>query len=107
MSDDCLQVTVAAASREEAERITGSAVEQRLAACGQVIGPVTSTYRWEGKVERAEEWLILLKTTRARYPELQRHIHRTHSYRVPEITATAIAAGATEYLDWIRAETAP
>ncbi len=106
MTDDCLQVTVAAASREEAERITGSAVEQRLAACGQVIGPVASTYRWEGKVERAEEWRCLLKTTRARYPELERHILRTHSYRVPEITATAIAAGAADYLDWIRAETA-
>ena len=106
MSDDCLQVTVAAASREEAERITGSAVEQRLAACGQVIGPVASTYRWEGTVERAEEWLCLLKTTRARFPELQRHVLRTHSYRVPEITATPITAGVTEYLDWIRVETA-
>ena len=106
MSDDCLQVTVAAASREEAERITGSAVEQRLAACGQVIGPVASTYRWEGKVERAEEWLILLKTTRARYPPPPPPPPPTHSYRVPEVTATAIAAGATEYLDWIRAETA-
>ena len=106
MTDDCLQVTVAAASREEAERITGSAVEQRLAACGQVIGPVASTYRWEGTVERAEEWLCLLKTTRARFPELQRHVLRTHSYRVPEITATAITAGVTEYLDWIRVETA-
>ena len=106
MTDDCLQVTVAAASREEAERITGSAVEQRLAACGQVIGPVASTYRWEGTVERAEEWLCLLKTTRARFPELQRHVLRTHSYRVPEITATLITAGVTEYLDWIRVETA-
>lgn len=106
MSDDCLQVTVAAASREEAERITGSAVEGRLAACGQVIGPVASIYRWEGRVERAEEWLCLLKTTRARYPELQRHILRTHTYRVPEITATVIAVGAIDYLDWIRAETA-
>lgn len=106
MTDDCLQVTVAAASREEAERITGSAVEQRLAACGQVIGPVASAYRWEGKVERAQEWLCLLKTTRARFPELQRHVLRTHSYRVPEIIATAITAGATDYLDWIRAETA-
>ena len=67
---------------------------------------MASTYRWEGKVERAEEWLCLLKTTRARFPELQRHILRTHSYRVPEIIATAITAGAIDYLDWIRAETA-
>jgi periplasmic divalent cation tolerance protein len=106
VTDDCLQVTVAAASREEAERITSSAVELRLAACGQVIGPVTSTYRWEGKVERTEEWLCLLKTTRARFPELRRHVLRTHSYRIPEIIATAIATGAIDYLDWIRTETA-
>ena len=106
MNDDCLQVTVAATSREEADRITRTAVEDRLAACGQVIGPVTSTYRWEGKVERAEEWLCLLKTTRARFPELRRHVLRTHGYRVPEIIATAITAGAIDYLDWIRAETA-
>ena len=106
MTDDCLQVTVAAASREEAERITGSAVERRLAACGQVIGPVASTFRWEGRVERVEEWLCLLKTTRARYPELERHVVHMHSYRVPEITATPITAGATDHLDWIRAETA-
>ena len=106
MNDDCLQVSVSAASREEAERITGSAVEQRLAACGQVIGPVASTYRWEGKVEQAEEWLCLLKTTRDRFPELRRHVLRTHSYRVPEIIATAITVGAIDYLDWIRTETA-
>ena len=107
MNDDCLQVTVATASREEAERLTGSAVEQRLAACGQVMGPMTSTYRWEGKVEQAEEWLCLFKTTRTRFPELRRHVLRMHSYRVPEIIATAITAGAIDYLDWIRAETAP
>ena len=107
MTDYCLQVTVAAASREEAERITGSAVEQRLAACGQVLGPMRSTYRWEGRLERAEEWLCLFKTTRTRFPELQRHVLRAHSYRAPEIVATAITAGAIDYLDWIRAETAP
>lgn len=106
MTDDCLQVTVSAASREEAERITGSAVELRLAACGQVIGPVTSTFWWHGSVDRAEEWLCLFKTTRARFPELRRHVLRTHSYRIPEIIATAIAAGAIDYLDWIRTETA-
>ena len=107
MTDDCLQVTVAAASREEADRLTRTAVEGRLAACGQVVGPVASTYRWEAKVERAEEWLCLLKTTRTRFPDLRNYLLRTHSYRVPEIIATAITAGAPDYLDWIRAETAP
>jgi periplasmic divalent cation tolerance protein len=106
VNGDCLQVTVAAASREEAERITRSAVEQRLAACGQIVGPVASTYRWEGQVEQTEEWLCLLKTTRARFPELRRHVFRTHTYRAPEIIATVIADGSIDYLDWLRAETA-
>jgi periplasmic divalent cation tolerance protein len=106
VSDDCLQVAVAASSREEATRLTGSAVEGRLAACGQVVGPVASTYHWEGRMQEAEEWLCLLKTTRARYPELEQHLRDTHSYQNPEIIATRIAAGSDEYLSWIRAETA-
>lgn len=106
MTDDCLQVTVVAASREEADRITESAVAGRLAACGQVIGPAASTFRWEGRVQRAEEWICVLKTTRGRYPELQRLVLRMHSYRNPEIIATALAAGSDDYLAWLRAETA-
>jgi periplasmic divalent cation tolerance protein len=100
-------VTVAAASREEADRLTGSAVEQRLAACGQIIGPVASTYRWEGRVQRAEEWLCLLKTTRARFPALEAHLRGAHGYDNPEIIATVIVTGSAAYLDWLRAETAP
>lgn len=106
MTDDCLQVTVAAASREEADRLTGSAVEGRLAACAQVIGPAGSTFRWEGRVQHAEEWLCILKTTRARYPDLERHLRGMHSYRNPEIIAIALAAGSDDYLAWLRAETA-
>lgn len=106
MTDDCLQVTVAAASREEADRLTESAVEGRLAACGHVIGPAASTFRWEGRVQRAEEWVCVLKTTRARYAELERHLRGMHSYRNPEIIATALAAGSDDYLAWLRAETA-
>ena len=106
MTDDCLQVTVAAASREEADRLAGSAVERRLAACGQVLGPVASTYHWDGRVQRAEEWLCLLKTTRARYPELEQLLRETHSYENPEIIATPVAAGSEKYLSWVRAATA-
>ena len=107
MTGDCLQVTVAAASREEADRITRTAVEERLAACGQVLGPITSTYRWEGQVERVEEWLCLFKTSRARYPDLERHIRLAHGYRTPEIAGTVIAEGSDDYLNWIRTETSP
>jgi periplasmic divalent cation tolerance protein len=107
VTDECLQVTVAAASREEADRISRTAVEGRLAACAQVIGPVESTYRWEGRVERAEEWLCVLKTSRARYPELERQLRQAHGYRNPEIVGTAITVGSDDYLNWLRAETAP
>jgi len=105
MNSAALQVTVAAASREEADRITRTAVDRRLAACGQVIGPVHSTYRWEGRVEEAEEWLCLLKTTGARYAELERAIRALHRYQNPEIVATAIVHASDDYLAWLRAET--
>jgi periplasmic divalent cation tolerance protein len=107
VTDDCIQVTVAASSREEADRLVASAVGQRLAACGQVAGPVNSTYHWEGRVRHAEEWLCILKTTRIRYPELERLLLDAHSYDNPEIIATAIPAGSADYLAWLRAETAP
>jgi periplasmic divalent cation tolerance protein len=106
VTDDCLQVTVAASSREEADRLAGSAVAQRLAACGQVLGPVASTYHWDGGVQHAEEWLCLLKTTRAHYRELEASLRAAHSYDNPEIIATPIAAGSDAYLSWVRAATA-
>lgn len=107
MTPDCVQVTVAAASREEADRIAADAVEHRVAACAQVSGPVSSTFRWEGRLDRAEEWLCQLKTSQSRYPELEARIRALHSYANPEIIATAIVAGSREYLDWLRTETAP
>lgn len=107
MITDCLQVTVSASSREEADRLGGSAVERRLAACAQVVGPMGSTYRWGDRVQQAEEWLCLLKTTAIRYPALEHHLRSIHSYDNPEIIATALAAGSADYLGWLRAETAP
>jgi len=104
---DCVQVTVAVASREEADRIAADAVEHRAAACAQVSGPVASTFRWQGRVDRAEEWICRLKTTAGRYAELEARIRALHSYANPEIIATTIVAGSHEYLDWLRAETTP
>jgi len=91
-------VTVAASSREEADRIAIDAVEHRVAACAQVSGPVTSTFRWLGRLDRAEEWICRLKTSRSRYPELEARVRALHSYTNPEIVA---------YLDWLRNETTP
>jgi len=100
-----LQVVTTTGSREEADRLARSAVEHRLAACAQVVGPLTSTYWWQGAVETASEWQCVLKTTSARFDELRANLEREHSYETPEIVATEIAAGGAAYLDWIRRET--
>lgn len=107
MSARCLQVSVSAPSRELADHLVRTAVEARLAACAQVSGPVQSTFRWQGRVEQAAEWLCLFKTTRARYAELERHVRALHRYENPEVIAVEVAAGSEAYLEWIAAETTP
>jgi periplasmic divalent cation tolerance protein len=101
---DYLQVTTAAGSREEAERIASALVERRVAGCVQILGPTTSMYRWEGKVEQAAEWLCLIKTTGPRYADVEQTIRELHSYQCPEIVATPIEAGSLTYLEWLAAE---
>jgi periplasmic divalent cation tolerance protein len=99
------QVTTTTATEEEARQIARGAVEQRLAACAQVLGPISSTYWWQGTIETAAEWLCLLKTTGARFEAVVAHIRAEHSYDTPEITATPITRGSPDYLAWISAET--
>jgi periplasmic divalent cation tolerance protein len=82
-----------------------TAVEARLAACAQVAGPIASTYWWEDGVERAEEWLLLLKLPAAGYQALADFLAEQHSYDEPEIVATPIVAGSDSYLSWITEET--
>lgn len=105
MNPDCVQVTVTAASQEEAERLAEDAVARRLAACAQVQGPIVSTYRWEGRIEHAAEWYCHLKTTRARAAAITARVRELHSYRNPEIIALPIVEGSAEYLRWIASET--
>jgi len=96
-----LQVTTAADSEEEAERISAALVERRLAACVQVAGPVSSRYRWRGELESAREWICVAKTSAERYPEIEAAIRELHSYEEPEIVATPIVAGSPGYLEWV------
>jgi periplasmic divalent cation tolerance protein len=96
-----LQVQTTTGSEEEAERISTALIERRLAACVQVVGPISSRYRWKGEVETAQEWLCLAKTTAARYPELEAAIRELHTYEEPEILATPIVAGSPGYLAWL------
>lgn len=96
-----LQVLTTVNAEEEAERIAAALVERRLAACVQVTGPISSHYRWQGKVERSQEWLCLVKTEASRCPEVEAAIAELHSYDEPEIIATPIVAGSAGYLAWI------
>ncbi|HEX9759285.1 MAG TPA: divalent-cation tolerance protein CutA [Candidatus Acidoferrales bacterium] len=97
-----LVVLVTCASRAQARKIARAVVGKRLAACVNIAaGRVESVYRWKGKVERAQEVLLVIKTTRARYAALQREVRRLHSYTTPEVIALPIAAGSKAYLDWV------
>jgi periplasmic divalent cation tolerance protein len=102
-----VQVQTTTDSRAEAIALGRAAVEARLAACAQVAGPIASTYWWEGGIERAEEWLVLLKLPAERFAELSAFITEHHSYDEPEIVALPIVAGSAGYLGWIRDETSP
>ena len=97
---ECVQVTTTVGSRDAADQLAGELVSARLAACAQVVGPISSTYRWAGSVERAEEWYCHFKTTRARLAALTEAIRARHSYELPEIVAVPLD-GSAEYLRWI------
>jgi periplasmic divalent cation tolerance protein len=93
-------------ARDDAQRLAHDLVERRLAACVQVLGPITSTYRWQGAVESAEEWLCLIKTTGARFDALAAHLEANHGYELPELTAVQIGHGSPGYLAWLSSATA-
>jgi periplasmic divalent cation tolerance protein len=99
---DKVVVLVTCGSMKEARKIARAVVERRLAACVNVVGArVESIYRWKGKIERAKESLLLMKTSRGRFRALEAEVRRLHGYDVPEIIALAIVAGSSEYLAWI------
>ncbi|WP_030177279.1 divalent-cation tolerance protein CutA [Spirillospora albida] len=100
-----LEVHVTTGSREEAEKVVQAAVEGRFAACAQISGPISSTYWWQGKLERDEEFFIIMKTTDERLDALVGNIKANHSYDTPEIVAVPIVGGLGDYLTWIKAET--
>ena len=106
-SAEFLQVQTTTDSRPEAMELARAAVESRLAACAQVAGPMTSTYWWDDGIERAEEWLVMLKLPADRYDELAEFLTERHSYDEPEIVATPIVAGSPAYLSWLEDETRP
>jgi len=98
---DFVQVTTTTGGRHDAEQIAAELVSHRLAACVQVTGPIASTFRWQGKVEKAEEWMCTAKTSRQQLDAIQKLLDEIHPYEVPELIATPIADGSAAYLKWL------
>ncbi len=94
-------VLTTTASKAEATRIAGALVARKLAACVNVVGPIESVYRWKGAVQKAEEFLCIIKTTAAAAARVNAAIQQLHSYELPEVVVLPVEAGSKEYLDWI------
>jgi periplasmic divalent cation tolerance protein len=105
MPHEFVQLQTTLDDRSLAEELIRGALERRLAACGQLVGPVDSTYWWNGEIEEAEEWLCLFKTTRALADSLISWISERHPYEVPEIVVVPLARVSQAYGEWIRDET--
>lgn len=101
--DEASVVLITAPDRAVAELVVTALVEERLAACGNIVDGVTSIYRWHGALERAEEVLIIMKTLRALVPRLTERVVALHPYDVPEVVALPVAAGLGAYMEWIAA----
>ncbi len=98
---DFIQVITTVDSEEDAQNIAGAVVGERLAACAQIIGPISSVYHWNDTIENAEEWMLVIKSRSDLFSELSGLIQQLHPYDVPEILATPIVAGGASYLEWM------
>jgi len=101
----CIQVFTTTEKKEDARKIAREVVRRRLAACVQIIGPVSSTYWWKEGIEEAEEWLCVVKSREELYEKLEKAIRDVHPYEVPEILAMPVVKGSPDYLRWLDRET--
>ncbi|GAB6275099.1 MAG: divalent-cation tolerance protein CutA [Peptococcaceae bacterium] len=101
MPDNYLQVITTTEKKDTAEEIAQKVVAKKLAACVQVVGPIISTYWWQNKIEKSEEWLCLIKTKKELYNELESTIIKIHPYEIPEVIALPIVTGNKDYLKWL------
>ena len=99
-----IQVITTIDSREGAAKIARALLDQRLAGCVQILGPITSSYWWKEKIETAEEWMCVIKSRASLYADLERAIKEAHSYDVPEILAVPVTEGNKGYLEWLNRE---
>jgi periplasmic divalent cation tolerance protein len=101
---DHIQIITTAGTRADAETIARALVNERLAACVQLLGPILSTYHWQGSIETNQEWQCMIKTRRDLFEQVEATIRKLHPYEVPEILALPVVAANRSYLDWIDAE---
>ena len=99
-----IQVLTTVENKADAEKIAKNLVEKRIAACVQIIGPLTSYFQWQGKLDSAQEYLCLIKSRADLFPALEAEIKSMHPYEVPEILATPITKGGKDYLNWLASE---
>jgi periplasmic divalent cation tolerance protein len=102
---EAIVVFVTCGSEEEATNIAKALVEERSAACVNMISPVRSIYRWEGRIWDEKEWMLVIKTQKRRFEELEKKVKSLHSYSVPEIIALPIVEGFASYLKWLKENT--
>jgi periplasmic divalent cation tolerance protein len=103
--ENLIVVLVTAGSLAEAQSIATALVEERLAACVNIVGPIESVYRWGGKIQREQERLLLIKTRSSSFDRLAARVHELHSYDTPEVIAVPITTGSHAYLQWLRTST--
>lgn len=101
---DYIQVITTTEKKQDAQIIARELVEKRLAGCVQIVGPIESTYRWQGAIETCEEWQCAVKSRRDLYGQVEEAILRLHPYDVPEILAVPIVVGSRAYIEWLDQE---
>jgi periplasmic divalent cation tolerance protein len=99
--NESIVVLITCGSEEEAMKIANALVEEHLAACVNLVSPIRSIYRWEGKIWDEKEWLLIIKTQKQRFEELEKKVKFLHSYSVPEIISLPIVEGSSSYLNWL------
>ncbi|MCL5985782.1 MAG: divalent-cation tolerance protein CutA [Actinobacteria bacterium] len=104
MVNEFVQIITAASERSDAEKIAKVLLGKRLAACVQIIGPITSNYWWRGNIETDEEWLCFIKSNKSNYEDVEKAVKEIHPYEIPEIIAMPIVAGLPDYLAWLKGE---
>ncbi len=102
---DVIIIFVTTSSEEEAEKIARALVEEQLAACVNILSPIRSIYRWEGKIQDDREWLLVIKTQQTHFAAVEARVKALHSYQVPEVIALPVVDGSKKYLNWLMGAT--